>query len=82
MSGAPVAESEAARICNSLGLPDRVLGQPLRPAVAHRLGQLLPAQRGRGVRLRVRDVDQRRGDEPLLLGEGDPLGLCSPRERG
>ncbi|MFQ6328897.1 ABC-F family ATP-binding cassette domain-containing protein [Nocardia sp. NBC_01009] len=28
--GGYVAESEAARICNSLGLPDRVLGQPLR----------------------------------------------------
>ncbi|HLS75640.1 MAG TPA: ABC-F family ATP-binding cassette domain-containing protein [Nocardia sp.] len=28
--GGYVAESEAARICHSLGLPDRVLGQPLR----------------------------------------------------
>jgi ATPase subunit of ABC transporter with duplicated ATPase domains len=28
--GGYVAESEAARICNSLGLPDRVLAQPLR----------------------------------------------------
>ncbi|MFE6921320.1 ABC-F family ATP-binding cassette domain-containing protein [Nocardia sp. NPDC057663] len=28
--GGYVAESEAARICNSLGLPDRVLGQQLR----------------------------------------------------
>ena len=28
--GDVAAESEAARICNSLGLPDRVLGQPLR----------------------------------------------------
>jgi ATPase subunit of ABC transporter with duplicated ATPase domains len=28
--GGYVAESEAARICNSLGLPDRVLGQALR----------------------------------------------------
>lgn len=28
--GGYVAESEAARICNSLGLPDRVLDQPLR----------------------------------------------------
>ncbi|WP_280267182.1 ABC-F family ATP-binding cassette domain-containing protein [Nocardia wallacei] len=28
--GGYVAESEAARICNSLGLPDRVLGQSLR----------------------------------------------------
>ncbi|MFE3445656.1 ABC-F family ATP-binding cassette domain-containing protein [Nocardia sp. NPDC059180] len=28
--GGYVAESEAARICNSLGLPDRVLGQELR----------------------------------------------------
>lgn len=28
--GGYVAESEAARICNSLGLPDRVLEQPLR----------------------------------------------------
>ncbi|TSD95336.1 ABC-F family ATP-binding cassette domain-containing protein [Skermania sp. ID1734] len=28
--GGYVAESEAARICNSLGLPDRVLGQTLR----------------------------------------------------
>ena len=28
--GGYVAESEAARICSSLGLPDRVLGQPLR----------------------------------------------------
>src|SRR4029077_1862302 len=29
--GGYVAESEAARICHSLGLPDRVLGQALRP---------------------------------------------------
>ncbi|WP_280414859.1 ABC-F family ATP-binding cassette domain-containing protein [Nocardia carnea] len=28
--GGYVAESESARICHSLGLPDRVLGQPLR----------------------------------------------------
>ncbi|MXP22194.1 ATP-binding cassette domain-containing protein [Gordonia sp. HNM0687] len=28
--GGYVAESDAARICHSLGLPDRVLGQPLR----------------------------------------------------
>jgi len=28
--GGYVAESEASRICHSLGLPDRVLGQPLR----------------------------------------------------
>ena len=68
--GGYAAESEAARICASLGLPDRVLG----PAAAHAVRRPAPPRRAgpdpvrrlrrRGRRVRARPAAARRADQP------------------
>ena len=59
--GGYAAESDAARICTNLGLPDRVLG----PAAAHPLRRPAPPHRaGPHPVLRRRDAAARRADQP------------------
>ena len=59
--GGYAAESEAARICANLGLPDRVLAQPLRHPVRR---SAPPHRAGPHPVLRRRDAAARRADQP------------------
>jgi ATPase subunit of ABC transporter with duplicated ATPase domains len=59
--GGYAAEAEAARICSSLGLPDRVLGQPL--------GTLSGGQRRRVELSRILFAGSGNADATLLLDE-------------
>ncbi|KAA0023580.1 ABC-F family ATP-binding cassette domain-containing protein [Antrihabitans cavernicola] len=63
--GGYVAESEAARICNSLGLPDRILGQTLRTLSG---GQRRRVELAR-ILFAASDGSGGRSDTTLLLDE-------------
>ena len=63
--GGYVAESEAARICNSLGLPERVLAQPLRTLSG---GQRRRIELAR-ILFAASDASGGRSDTTLLLDE-------------